>query len=147
MSNEEKYFEVLSGAIAEINSDSFEARGVVYDQLWKIILERLQDESEASEEIIADERAAFLAAVKRIEFGERSPAASEQPPHPAIEPPLQAAGEGPLPAADKPQEPIKPRRPPKRASRGRIVLRMLSACALLVVVVLVYLFIRFDSTS
>jgi len=33
MSNEPKYFEVLSGSIAQVEEDSFEAREVVYDRI------------------------------------------------------------------------------------------------------------------
>src|SRR5262245_28595014 len=133
MSNEEKYFEVLSGAIAQINAESFEARGVVYDRLWQIILERLQDESDPSDESISNERAAFLAAVQRIEFGERLSAAAEQPVPAAREQPLPAAsqepwstaseqafasgGEQPLPAAGQEPEPFKPNKRPRRAPR------------------------------
>lgn len=139
MSNEETYFGVLSGAIAQVGSESFEARGVVYDRLWQIILDRLQDETNASEETIANERRAFLAAVQRIEFGERLPAASEQPEAPRSEQPE-------APRSEQPEAPKLDQRP-RRASRWRIALRMASACALLLFVCLAYLVIRFDSTS
>jgi hypothetical protein len=79
MSNEAKYFEVLSGAITQVEEDSFEARGVIYDRLWNIVLQKLQDAGQDSPEDLTGERAAYLAAVRRIEFGERLavPAAPE----------------------------------------------------------------------
>src|SRR5689334_5048616 len=70
MSNEAKYFDLLSRAVASIETDSFEARGSAYDRLWAFALKRLED-SGVSAERIATERAAFLSAVRRVEFGER----------------------------------------------------------------------------
>src|SRR5262245_48486416 len=107
MSNEARYFEVLSGAVAQIEEDAFEARGAIYDRLWAIVVERLQADGDDTDEALASERAAFLAAVKRIEFGERVVTSSEdaeaawresptpwqesqapwqEPPSPALEP-------------------------------------------------------------
>jgi hypothetical protein len=131
MNNEDKYFAVLSDAMGRVNTESFEARGVVYDRLWEIVLNRLQDEPYTSDESIANERRAFLAAVQRIEFGERLPAVAREQP------------EGITPET----EPIEPDKPKRRPPRRRIVLRMVSACALLLLLGGVYLFIRFDSTS
>jgi hypothetical protein len=123
MNNEEKYLSVLSAAIAQIENDSFEARGGVYDRLWKIILQRLQTGAGASDENIAREREAFLAAVKRIEFGERVPAARQW------------------------SDPPMPEKLPRPRVRRRIIGRMASASALLIVVGLVYFIARFDSVS
>src|SRR5262245_2886131 len=87
MSNEARYFEVLSGAVAQVEEDSFEARGVIYDRLWAIVVERLQAEGDDTDEALASERAAFLAAVKRIEFGERVAPSPEEPDAPVFETP------------------------------------------------------------
>src|SRR5258705_1983078 len=119
MSNEAKYFAVLSDAIAQIESDSFEARGIIYDRLWTIVLRRLQAEPDNSDEIVARERAAFLRAVRRVEFGERTPAAAQQGPEPA----------------HTVRQPSRPGRP----VLGRLALRMASACAVLLVVWFAYL--------
>jgi hypothetical protein len=131
MSNEDKYFAVLSNAMSQVNTESFEARGVVYDRLWEIVLNRLRDEPDASDESVANERKAFLAAVQRIELGERLPVAAREPPE-----------------ATRPEpEALKLDKPTRRPARGRIVLRMVSACALLLLLGVVYLIVRFDSTS
>jgi hypothetical protein len=117
MSNEARYFAVLAGAIGQIEEDSFEARGVVYDQLWKIVLEQLQADGNASGESIAKERAAFLNAVKRLEFGERLP------PQPG-----GAAG-----------APAKPERPRGRSILRRVAWRTASASVVLAAIGFAYL--------
>jgi hypothetical protein len=132
MSNEARYFEVLSGAVAQIEEDSFEARGVIYDRLWNIVVRRLQAEGDDSDETLAIERAAFLAAVKRIEFGERLAISPED-------------GEGPAPVAITAAVERRTTRPLLR----RVAVRMAGAFALLVVIGIAYLLIvvRLDSAS
>lgn len=125
MSNEEKYFEVLAGSIAQVEEDSFEARGVIYDRLWEIVLQRLRKEGQDSSENLAGERAAFLSAVRRIEFGER----------PAVAPAEE------VPQERVPQEEPRAKRRPKRSAFGRIVVRMAFACAVLAAIGLAYLVI------
>jgi hypothetical protein len=119
MTNEARYFEVLSGAIAQIQEDSFEARGSVYDRLWNIVVDRLRAEGNDSDEALASERAAFLAAVKRIEFGERAQALTPD-----------EGEQGRLPD-------MRPRRPLLRP----IALRMATGCAVLLVICISYLII------
>jgi hypothetical protein len=121
MSNEARYFEVLAGSIAQIEEDSFEARGVIYDRLWEIVLQRLRKEGQDSAEDLASERAAFLSAVRRIEFGERSAVA-----------PAEAAPQEGLPHE---------KRRPKRSVLGRIAVRMTGACILLAAIGFAYLVI------
>lgn len=126
MNNEAKYLAVLSAAIAQIEADSFEARGVVYDRLWKLVLQKSQAEGNDSQEIIARERAAFLRAVQRIEIGEELPATDVQ----------SEAAEGVL-------------QRPRRSMLGRIAMRMAGAFAVLIIVLSGYLLIivRMDSAS
>jgi hypothetical protein len=131
MSNEAKYFEVLSGAITQVEEDSFEARGVIYDCLWNIVLQKLQDAGQDSPEDLTGERAAYLAAVRRIEFGERLavPAAPE------------AAQE------EAPQAPQAERRP-KRPVWRRVAGRMASACIVLAGIWFAYvILVRLDPAS
>lgn len=130
MNNEARYFEVLSAAVAQIETDSFEARGVVYDRLWQIILNQLH-ENEDSDEVIARERAAFLSAVRRIEFGERGARPAHEAQHEAQDG-VRVVG-----------------RPVRRGITGRLLVRMVSACAVLAVLCLGYLAIaaRTDSGS
>jgi hypothetical protein len=126
MSNEANYFAVLSAAVAQIEADSFEARGTVYDRLWKIVLQRLQTGGNDSEEDVAKERSAFLSAVRRIEFGER------------------------LSAADSEAEVVEEvKRQPGRSMLRRIAVRMAGAFVVLGVVWFAYLLIvvRLDSAS
>jgi len=124
MSNEARYFAVLSGAIAQIEEDSFEARGVVYDQLWNIVVEGLQAEGNDSGESIARERAAFLSAVKRLEFGERlAPEASGAEPE----------------AGGAEEEAPRVWRPRGRSIVGRIAWRMVGASVILAVIGFAYL--------
>jgi hypothetical protein len=137
MSNEANYFEVLAGAVAQLEEDSFEARGFIYDRLWNIVLQNLQDQGQDTPEYLASERAAFLAAVRRIEFGERSAA-------PTVGKPVQ----------EKPPEEIQDKapeqkRPAKRPVWGRIAVRMVGACAVLAVIWFAYLVIvvRLDAAS
>ena len=142
MSNEAKYFEVLSGAIAQVDEDSFEARGTVYDHLWKVALQHLEEQGLASGESLASERAAFLSAVRRIEFGERFPeSAAAATIHaeraPQAEEPLRA------------EEPPRAKKRPRRSVARRIAVRMASACAVLAAVWFAYLVIavRLDAAS
>jgi hypothetical protein len=136
MSNKARYFEVLSGAVAQIEQDSFEARGVIYDRLWNIVVRRLQAEGDDSDETLAGERAAFLAAVKRIEFGERLAISPED-------------GEGSAPLAAVTAAAAVAERPTARPWLGRVAVRMAGALALLVVIGIAYLLIvvRLDSAS
>ncbi|MBX9777181.1 MAG: hypothetical protein K2Y71_22630 [Xanthobacteraceae bacterium] len=136
MSNEARYFEVLAGSIAQVEEDSFEARGVVYDRLWGIVCERLRKEGQASAGNLAAERAAFLSAVRRIEFGERlavTPAGQA----PARQLPQESAPQDRVPQEKTPQE----KRRSKRSVSGRIVARMAFACVVLAAVGLAYLVI------
>jgi hypothetical protein len=124
--------EVLSGAIAQVEEDSFEARGIIYDRLWNIVLQRLRNEGQDSADNVARERTAFLSAVRRIEFGERA----------AVTPAAQAPQEV---HQEAPQE----KRRPKRSVVGRVVVRMVSACAVLAAIWFAYLVIvvRLDAAS
>jgi hypothetical protein len=124
MSNEAKYFEILSGAIAQIDADSFEARGSIYDHLWNLALQHLEEQGLASGESLARERTAFLSAVRRIEFGERVP-------------------------ASVPEAAIRAKKRPKRSVPGRLAMRMASACAVLAAIWFAYLVIivRMDSAA
>ena len=124
MSNEAEYFAVLSAAIAQTEANSFEARGIVYDRLWTIVLQQLQEQRNDSDESIARERAAFVASVQRIEFGERatdSPKAQSEPTK------LQSRPGGPF--------------------SWRIVGRLAGAGAILFILWLGYLVLRLDSSS
>jgi hypothetical protein len=129
MSNEANYFEVLSGAVAQLEEDSFEARGFIYDRLWNIVVQNLRDQGQDTAEYLASERTVFLAAVRRIEFGERSA----------------------MPTADKPVQEKAPgeMRPAKRPVWGRIAVRMVGACAILAAIWFSYLVIvvRLDAAS
>lgn len=160
MSNEARYFEVLSGAVAQIEEDSFEARGGIYDRLWAIVVERLQAEGDDTDAVLARERAAFLAAVKRIEFGERQATSPEQgavtaleTPVPVLETPAPVPEtpapmlEAPAPALGMPS-PLLERRQRRPLSR-RIAFRMLAACAVLLAIWLAYvvIMVRSDSAS
>jgi len=133
MGNKVKYLDVLSGAIAQVEQDSFEAREVVYDRLWKVVLRQLQQEGRESEEDLAAERTAFLAAVSRIEFGKR--------------PEAPATGAGG--AAGAPGAALRAMQAPKRAVSSRIAVRMAVACSVLAAIWFAYLVImvRFDSAS
>jgi hypothetical protein len=137
MTSEARYFEMLSAAIGEIETDSFEARGGVYDRLWRIVVQQLQAERNDSDEAIATERAAFMAAVQRIEFGERLTTAAE-------------GREGASAAVRGGQSQTNhTRNRSKRSVLGRIILRLAGACAVLLIVGFVYLVsvVRLDSAS
>jgi hypothetical protein len=138
MSNEAKYFEVLSGAITQVEEDSFEARGVIYDRLWNIVLQKLQDADQDTPEDLARERAAYLSAVKRIEFGER-----------LVAPPLAGTlHDGALQEAEPGQEAPRDARRPKRPVWRRVAVRMASACVVLAGVWFAYLIVaRLDPAS
>lgn len=123
MRSEAEYFAVLSAAIAQTEANSFEAKGIVYDRLWVIVLQQLQEEGDDSDESIARERAAFLAAVQRIEFGERSKDSLKAKSDPTK---LQSLP-GPFP--------------------WRIVGRMAAVGAILFILWLGYFVVRLDSTS
>jgi hypothetical protein len=129
MSNEPKYFEVLSGSTAQVEEDSFEARQVVYDRIWKVVLRQLQEEGRGSGENLASERTAFLSAVSKIEFGQRA----------------EVPAAGPAPQEKAPQS----KRRPKHSVLGRIAMRMACACVLLVAISFAYLviFVRLDAAS
>jgi hypothetical protein len=133
MSREDEYIAVLSSAIAQIETDSFEARGVVYDRLWRMVVEQLRDAHDHPDEMIAVERAAFLRAVQAIEFGTRLPAA----PGAASAPPPRRAQTGLA------------RKPARRPLLGRIALRMVAACAALALIWFGYVLtvVRLDSTA
>jgi hypothetical protein len=68
MTGETDYYEILKSGISRTQPDSFEARGAVYDRLWQIVSDQLYA-NQSSEEEIAAERATFLRAVQRLEFG------------------------------------------------------------------------------
>ena len=78
MTSEVDYYTVLQSAVARTQADSFEARGAVYDRLWQIVLDQLHSNPDISAEDVVVERAAFLRAVQRIEFGGGAPAAEEE---------------------------------------------------------------------
>src|SRR5215218_10883069 len=79
MTSEASYYSVLQSAISKTEPDSFEARGAIYDRAWQIVLNQLSNDT-ASEEEIAGERATFLRAVQRIEFGGGLPPAEDSAP-------------------------------------------------------------------
>jgi hypothetical protein len=171
MSNEARYFSVLSAAIAKIESDSFEARGGIYDRLWKLILKQLETASDASDERIAAERTAFIAAVQRIELGERAPAAYDEPPRagpsvetpraepPSAEPASVVPPSAELPSAEPPSAEPPSAEPPsddwphaykparQRRVHGRILVRMVGGFLLLLLVGLGVLIARPDLVS
>lgn len=136
MTNEARYFEVLTAEIGEIEVDSFEARGVVYDHLWEIVVRQLQEEGNDSHETIAAERAAFVAAVQRIEFGERSTSTAAGPEENG------AAGDSEALAN---RNPVRSKRP----VLGRVILRFAGACAVLLMIGFGYLVsvVRLDAAS
>jgi hypothetical protein len=120
-------------AIAQIETDSFEARGVVYDRLWRMVVEQLRDAHDHPDEMIAVERAAFLRAVQAIEFGTKLPA-------------TPSAASAPLPRRAATGL---ARKPERRPLLGRIALRMVAACAALALIWFGYVLtvVRLDSTA
>ena len=97
---------------------------MVYDRLWTIVLQQLQAERNDSDANVANERVVFLAAVQRIEFGERLPA-----------------------PADRRAETVQAERRPRRRMLWPIAGRMAGACAVLLIVWFAYLVVRLDSAS
>lgn len=136
MTNEARYFEVLSAAIGELEVDSFEARGVVYDRLWEIVVRQLRAEGNDARETVAAERAAFVAAVQRIEFGERPTTAAAGP-----------KGDGT--AEDGQGLANHDRDRSKRPILGRVFLRLAGAFAVLLIIGFAYLvnMVRQDSAA
>lgn len=158
MSRKDDYLAVLSSAIAEIQTDSFEARGVVYDRLWRIVAEQIQADYADPGPIIAQERAAFLNAIQAIEFGHQQPVASPVSERIVAAPPVDERMFAPPPInqrapVDRPVNQPRAARPlrvsRRQSIRGRIVIRMVSACAVLVLISLAYVFavVRFDSET
>lgn len=135
MSSEANYYSVLQSAVARTQPDSFEARGAIYDRAWQIVLDQLYANQTSSEEDIAIERAAFLRAVQRLEFGGGPPPQEEN---------VRPAG----PGAAKSPAGVRL----KAARRGmfwRVFTGMVSACVALLVTGIVYVLIaiRSDPTA
>jgi hypothetical protein len=148
MSRTDDYLAVLSSAIAEVESDSFEARGIVYDRLWRIVAEQIREDYADPEPIIAQERVSFLDAIQAIEFGHQPPAA----------PPIHERSVEPPPVNERApvRPPVNPGRAPRprlmsrpRSMLKRIAVRMVSASAVLVLIWLGYVLavVRFDSAE
>jgi hypothetical protein len=158
MSRKDDYLAVLSSAVAEIEIDSFEARGVVYDRPWAIVAEQIQADYADPGPIIAQERAAFLSAIQAIEFGHQQPVAPPVNERIAAPPPVDERMFSPPPLGERApaRPPVSQRRaarPPmtsrRKSMRGRIVFRMVSACVVLVLIWFAYVFavVRFDSAA
>jgi hypothetical protein len=148
MSRKDDYLAVLSSAVAEIEIDSFEARGVVYDRLWAIVAEQIQADYADPGPIIAQERAAFLNAIQAIEFGHQQPVAPPVNERMFAPPPVNQRAPAGRPVGQR-----RAARPPvtsrRQSMRRRIVFRMVSACAVLVLIWFAYVFavVRFDSAA
>src|SRR5262245_8534310 len=124
MDSEANYYNVLQSAIGRTQPDSFEARGAIYDRAWQIVLDQLYADQVASEENIVLERAAFLRAIQRIEFGGGPPLEEEN---------VRPAG----PRAAKSASRV-PLRAPRRRMFWRIAAGMVSACIALFVTGIAY---------
>ena len=141
MTNETNYYSVLQTAISRTQPDSFEARGAVYDRLWQIVLDQLYANNINSEEEIAIERAAFLRAIQRIEFGGGPPPpedSGQPPPDDDVRP---IARPDPRPSAR-----VRLARPRRRIV-WRIVAAMVGACVVLLVGAIAYALIEIRSDS
>ena len=125
MSSEANYYSVLQTAISRTQPDSFEARGAIYDRLWQIVLDQLFANDITSEEDIAIERAAFLRAVQRIEFGGGPPPSGDSDPPEEDVPPIDRRSAEPSAGA--------PLRKPRRRIAWRIAAGMVGACVALLV--------------
>jgi hypothetical protein len=168
MTNEANYYSVLQSAFEKTEPDSFEARGAIYDRLWQIIIDQLHTNPETSDEEIAAERAAFLRAVQRMEFGSGPPPPEENirqvgreaapvernaaPAYRDLEPferepaPIYRDAE----PVERVATPIRRARPakPRRRIFWRIAAAMVTACVVLLVAGMAYalIVIRSDST-
>jgi hypothetical protein len=92
MNSEDTYYSVLEAAVSEIQRDSFETRGAIYDRVWQNLLQRFQANQGYSANDIERERAAFLRAIQSIEFGGGQPLLQPDVPHDAHEAAPQGVG-------------------------------------------------------
>ena len=140
MTSEVDYYNVLQSAVARTQADSFEARGAVYDRLWQIVLDQLHSNHDISEEDVVVERAAFLRAVQRIEFGGGAPAVEEDD---------RQAGPHEQAVPRNVEKTARVRLKPRRRVFSRIVLGMISGCLVLLVAGMAYalITIRMDSAA
>ena len=144
---ETDYYSLLQSAISRTQPDSFEARVAVYDCLWRLVVEQLRASPNTSEEEVAIERATFLRAVQRIEFG-------SGPPEPEVSDPALREQAGAYDYTE-PDEPVglrrseqsarvRVRKPGQRVFR-RIATAMVSACIVLLVAGVAYALIAIRS--
>jgi hypothetical protein len=147
MTSETDYYGVLQSAISRTQPDSFEARGAVYDRLWQIVVEQLRANPNTSEDDVAIERATFLRAVQRIEFGGGPPTLETNDARPDAR--EQVDGRDPASAPQSKRSARAQLKKPRRRMFWRIATMMVSACVLLLIAGIAYalITIRSDPTA